>query len=86
MYVFPPIPNIFPWFQEHVLTSANQGDSENGLQSPQLMAIGHTRYDGTAISQVKSQRNICDHEASSDSQFTMELTIGYNLVSYSNLS
>ena len=70
-------------------TSANQGDSENGLQSPQspqLMAIGHTRYDGKGISQVKSQRNICDHEASSDSQFTMEFTISYNLVSYPNLS
>ena len=66
--------------------SANQGDSENGLQSPQLMAIGHTRYDGAGISQVKSQRNICDHEASSDSQFTMEFTIGYNFVPYSNLS
>ena len=66
--------------------SENQGDSENGLQSPQLMVIGHTRYDGPGISQVKSLRNICDHEASSDLQFTMEFTIGYNLVSDSNLS
>ena len=66
--------------------SANQGDSENGLQSPQLMAIGHTCYDGPGILQVKSQYNICDHEASSDSQFTIEFTIGYNLVSDSNLS
>ena len=66
--------------------SANQGDSENGLQSPQLMAIGHTCYDGPGISQVKSQHNICDHKASSDSQFTMEFMIGYNLVSDSNLS
>ena len=66
--------------------SANQGDSENGLQSPQLMAIGHTCYDGLGISQVKLQCNICDHKASSDLQFTMEFTIGYNLVSDSNLS
>ena len=68
------------------LPSANQGDSENGLQSPQLMAIGHTCYDGPGILQVKSQCNICDHKASSDLQFTMQFMIGYNLVSDSNLS
>jgi len=57
---------IFPLW-----TSANQGDYGNGLKLPQLIANGNTRHHSTTISWVKSQRDICDHEASSDSQFTI---------------
>ena len=67
------------------MPSANQGDYGNGLKVPQLIAIDNTRHHATTISQVKSQRYICDHEASSDWQFTMELTMRYNLVSHYNL-
>ena len=51
--------------------SANQGDYGNGLEVPQLIVIDNTHHHSTTISRVKSQCYICDHEASSDSQFTI---------------